>query len=143
MSSENQPYRIRGYGPGHPWYYILGGAVLSPKQIRAEVIRRGYRGCSVYDIDKADAKSEPQRSEQLRRIRAKAKEALRNDLSRYREVARELHQHRKQLQHGEHEPQCENVHTSMSLKHNHIYNDFAHIVTIDALLARQQDLFDL
>jgi hypothetical protein len=34
------------------------------------------------------------------------------------------------------------IHMSMSLKHNHIYNQFAHLLTLDELLGRQRDLFD-
>jgi hypothetical protein len=30
----------------------------------------------------------------------------------------------------------------MSLKRNHIYNDFAHIVFLEELLSKQGDLFD-
>lgn len=142
MPSETRR-KIRGYGPGHPWYYVLGGPVLFPKEILAGVIASGYRGYMAHDIDKADAKSEPQRSQQLRRIRQQVRADLRDDLSRYREVARDLSRLRKQSQPDSSAPQCDAIHTAASLKHNHIYNGLAHLALLDALLSHQPDLFDL
>ena len=36
---------------------------------------------------------------------------------------------------------CADIHTDISLKYAHIYNDFAHLNYIDDLLAQQGDLF--
>jgi len=84
-----------GYHAGHPWYYRLGGAIPSPKQIKAEVESKNYRGYLARRIDAAAAKSEPQRSESLRALREKVLEDLRKDLSRYRECAQELRRFRR------------------------------------------------
>lgn len=47
----------RGYNVGHPWYFRLGGAIPSPKQIKTEVESRDYRGYLAGDFDAAAAKS--------------------------------------------------------------------------------------
>jgi hypothetical protein len=83
-----------GYGAGHPWYYLLGGAVLSPKQIREKVRRSGYKGYLGEEIESADRKPEPQRSQTLKRFRARALEELKRDISGYRRRAVELHRYR-------------------------------------------------
>ena len=37
---------------------------------------------------------------------------------------------------------CNDIHTALSLKHNHLVNNFAHLITLDELLTKQMDLFD-
>lgn len=126
------------YEPGHPWCYVLGGPVLYPSGILAGVRRQAYQGYRT-DIDAGDRLPEPQRSAELRRIRSEILADLRADLSRYRGVVSALRRHRRQP--GDHRPECADVHVSVSLKHNHLANDFAHLLKIDALLAQQPDLF--
>ncbi len=141
---EEGLYTYCGRSAGHPWFYFLGGPVLTPKQIRESVRLSGYRGYLADDISHADRKPEPHRSTALRKLRAEVQRMLWADISRYREVARELHAYRKEHAHVEVLPNMSaEVHTSMSLKHNHIYNQFAHLLTLDELLSRQRDLFDL
>lgn len=131
------------YCPGHPWYYFLGGKVLTPKQILQSVIQTKYSGYDRDNIAKADQKPEPQRSELLRKLRLKFLNDLKRDLSIYRAVVRKLHAHRKlpSIEQGS-VPRCDDVDVAMSLKHNHLFNDFAHLYKIDMLLAQQPDLFD-
>ncbi|PRY94780.1 hypothetical protein BCF33_0378 [Hasllibacter halocynthiae] len=132
----------RGYRPGHPWYYLLGGEVLSPKVIRFEARLAGYKGYRQEEILIAAGKPEPQRSQLLSKIRGEVQHSLSANISRYREVARELHAYRRSHA-GEPVPNCsEAVHTSMSLKYAHIYNDFAHLDLLDSL-PQQTSLFDL
>lgn len=131
------------YRPGHPWYYLLGGPALMPSAIREAASRSTYHGYRAADIDKADAMGEPKRTTALRAIRKAVLDELRRDLGRYREVARELRCYRQETA-GSSLPEISaDVHTAISLKHNHLYNDFAHLLRIDALLSRQRDLFDL
>lgn len=133
-----------GYNAGHPWFYFLGGPVLSPKEIRASVRFDGYLGYMADDISAADRKPEPHRSAALRELRAEVQKMLWRDIGIYREVARELHAYRRAHANEADLPMMSaEVHTSMSLKHNHIYNDLAHLDAIDELLARQRDLFGL
>lgn len=131
------------YRPGHPWYYLLGGPVLKPSAIREAASRSIYHGYRAADIDKVDAMQEPKRSAALRAIREEVLEELRRDLSCYREVARELRCYRQETA-GSPLPEISaDVHTAISLKHNHLYNDFAHLLRLDAALSRQRDLLDL
>ncbi len=131
-----------GYRPGHPWYYKLGGVVHKPKAILAAVKDREYQGYKRDDIHQADNRQEPERSSTLRSLRLSALNDLQADLRTYREFARALHDYRKmdKAEQGA-QPICSDIHMSMSLKYNHLYNDFAHLNFIDELLTRQLDLF--
>lgn len=135
------PFAIGPYTPGHPWYYLLGGEVLPPKVIRFEAKINGYQGYRANEIRAAAALAEPQRTRRLRQIREEVLFTLRADISRYREVVCELHRYRKQTS-GLSVPSCSApVHTSVSLKHNHIYNGFAHLDLLDSI-PEQRDLLD-
>lgn len=142
MSAQDKPIEFThgGYGSGHPWYYNLGGKVLSPKQIKESVKQSGYQGYMRSDIAAADNRAEPQRSQTLREMRRKAMLDLASDLNGYRARARELAAFR-----SEHPEPCEpssaDIHTNISLKHNHLFNDFAHLIWLDDLLSKQGDLF--
>lgn len=129
------------YDTSHCWYYLLGGAVLSPKQIRNNVRRSGYQGYAARDINAAARKAEPQRSAALRRLRDQFKASLMNDLAIYRCHAVSLRRYRLKTP-LPNKPECAaGIHVAISLKHNHLVNDFAHLITIDDLLSQQQDLF--
>ncbi len=128
------------YEPSHPWHYLLGGKTLTPKQIRDSARTSGGMGWRQEELEKLDAKTEPQRSQGLRQLRATVLPELRTNLSRYRQVVLKLHRYRPE------EPTkesfvCNDIHVSVSLKHNHLFGDFAHLLTIDDMLARQPDLF--
>lgn len=141
MKCEFKPYL--GFNISHPWYYLLGGLVPSPKQIRAHAKTKGYGGYMADDIEAASRKSEPQRSEALRAIKAKVMEELQRNLSRYRELARELRLYRCKNTPDMNRPKCHSIHSKISLKFAHIFNDFAHLNYIDSLPELQGDLFDL
>lgn len=134
--------RANSYGAGHPWYYLLGGSVQGPKQILYCVKASGYQGYMADAIHEADSKPEPQRSQVLRSIRAQVKDDFRRDLSRYRALACELHTYRQHNGLVSEQPVCADIHTNISLKYCHIYNDLAHVLLLDDLLSRQPDLFD-
>ncbi len=134
-------YNNTGYNSGHPWYYKLGGTVLKPSSILENAKASGYQGYMREDIYQADKKAEPQRSETLRKIKAKVLHDLWSDISRYRECANQLRLYRQT-----NDPQyaggvCDDIHTAIGLKHNHIYNDMAHLNLLDNLLNKQKDLF--
>ncbi len=129
-----------GYHAGHPWYFRLGGAIPSPKQIKAEVESKDYRGYLADDIDAAAAKSEPQRSDTLRAMRERVLKDLAKDLSRYRECAQELRQFRRAGEQDERPLTC-NIYLAISLKTSHLTNGFANLRTIDDALTVQGDLF--
>ena len=131
----------QGYNSGHPWYYLLGGKRLTLKEIRQDVRASGYRGYLERDIDAADRLPEPKRSDALRAIRKRVTKSIAQDIARYREVARKLASHRAEGLDVEPFRGAADIHTAISLKHNHIYNEFAHLHVIDHLLNRQPDLF--
>ncbi|WP_160733618.1 hypothetical protein [Pelagerythrobacter marinus] len=131
-----------GYKSGHPWYYLLGGKRLSLKEIRESARASGYKGYRADAIAKADNLHEPRRSQVLREIREQAMRELNNDVSLYREFARKLARHRVAGEDSGPDRECADVHVSISLKHNHIYNEFAHLIVLDDLLNKQGDLFD-
>lgn len=130
-----------GYSEGHPWYYVRGGKVLTPRQICEDARTSGYRGYMRHDIEKADALAEPKRSAELRAIREKVMIDLRRDLSGYRRVVFALHALRRAYPEPWDKPSCDDVHTAVSLKHSHLFSDFAHLIWLDDLLMRQPDLF--
>lgn len=116
------------YSTGHPWYYVLGGKVLSLKEIWQEAEQANYKGYRESEIDKANGNNT-----KLRRLKV--------DVSAYRTSALALHRYRKKLPKDWH-PECDDIHTAMGLKRNHLFNEFANLQHIDELLAYQPDLFD-
>ena len=143
MRPQHNPIAsVHGYHAGHPWYYLLDGDIPTLKQIQAEAIASGYQGYAAADIAAIDSKPEPKRSELLRAKKTKFETDLREDISRYRKLVRELRQYRRDNRLTEIPVCCDDIHTSMSLKHAHLYNDFAHLHYLDELLNKQKDLFD-
>lgn len=124
---------MKSYSPCHSWYYKLGGAVLRPKQILVNAKQSGNCGYRYDEIEAAERKSEPARSEKLRALRAEEIERIRADLKRYRELACQLREFRKCNGDVCNQPVCADIHMNISLKHNHLYNRFAHLVIIDDL----------
>jgi hypothetical protein len=130
MSYENS------YKTGHPWYYVLGGKVLTLKEIWQEADTASYRGYLESEIDKAAGNNA-----KLNVLKTEAIARLKEDISRYRICALELHRYRKALPEN-HEPVCEDIHASMGFKRNHIFNEFANLKQINELLQQQPTLFD-
>lgn len=131
----------QGYGAGHPWYYFLGGRVPKLKDIKNSVHSDGYEGYLADEIKALGRKHEPQRTRAINAMRSKLIDDLRRDISIYRRCVRELRQYRQE--HPERKcATCAEIHTSMSLKHNHIYNGFANLRTLKMLPEQQLDLFE-
>lgn len=76
-----------------------------------------------------------------RKLKVEAEQVYRKDLSRYRELALELSRKRRNEQTTEWRRACQDIHVDLSLKHNHLYNDLAHLIQIKERLSRQMDLF--
>jgi len=112
-----------------------------PKQIRAEVSAGKYQGYVAEEINAVDNKPEPHRSEALRAFKAKFTKDLAEDISRYRQIACAIRQDRAENTTFIEHDCCVDIHTDISLKYAHIYNDFAHLIYIEDLLAQQGDLF--
>jgi len=140
MTTADTPYTA--YSSGHPWYYVLGGPILMPSDIRKKVKMKGYAGYLESDIEKAANRSEPQRSQELAEIKKSALASMKRNLSEYRHLVRELREHRQAHPERQKQPICDAIDTSMSLKHNHLYNDFAHLLFLETKTSNQLDLFD-
>lgn len=134
-------YKHRGYCPGHPWFYFLGGRPRRPREILEVTRQSGYEGYAREDIKSADAMAEPKRSEKLRALRQKFRADLIRDISRYRECVRELRETVWDIPDGSEVASSGEIHTALSLKHNHMANNYAHLILLDELLAQQADLF--
>lgn len=141
--AHHSPLTFHDYDAGHPWHYFLGGPVRSPKVIRDATVAGGVRGYRRDEIEAANAKAEPARSKALRAIRTEVMQDLWNDLAGYRKRVRDLHRARRTERRTDSPACCDPVHVAVSLKHNHLVNDFAHLHAIDDLMARQGDLFGL
>ena len=128
------------YNAGHPWYYKLGGTILRPKEILATVKLSGYQGYMADDIVRIDKKAEPERSKALREIKGKCVKDLWKNISCYRNLAHKLRFERKLSGIDALSGSSNELHTSMSLKHNHIYNDLAHLNYLNTLFT-QFELF--
>lgn len=135
-------YSQNGYSSGHPWYYLLGGDILKPRQILKAVIEENYKGYKADKILDADQKEEPIRSEQLRQMKAEILNELWDDISSYRQYAFQLRKLRSQNNAATEQFVCQDIHTNISLKHNHIYNAMAHLHLVNNALNKQKDLFD-
>ena len=132
-----------GYHSGHPWYYLLGGKVLTLKQICNVVYEGSYRGYRADEIRAIAKRREPQRTAAIRKIRHDIIIELKADISRYRICVFQLHAHRRATDGLDIPNICNDIHVSVSLKHNHIVNGFAHLALLDELPAQQGDLFAL
>ncbi|MGI1678096.1 MAG: hypothetical protein K6L75_05145 [Cellvibrionaceae bacterium] len=132
------------YSPGHPWYYKLGGRVLNPAAIMEEVKQENYRSYMADDITKAGNMAEPKRSQKLRDIKTQHVEELAQDLEIYRKYVHQLRELRTVQGEVDSSDGCLDLYMSLSLKHNHIYNDMAVLLYADTLLCKptaQMDLF--
>lgn len=130
-----------GYSICHPWYYYLGGKVLSPKELLNTVKTSGYKGYRKADILHADAKEEPKRSEALRLIKKEVLANYKRDVSGYRKYALQIHRRKNDPNYIPFNSSCDNMDTNMSLKTSHLINCFAHLIWLDELLSVQGDLF--
>ena len=140
MSNKAKESVIGDYCAGHPWFYVRGNKVLTPKQIKQDVMQSEYRGYLKDEILAIDKQAEPKRTEKLNKLRQDALQYLKSDLSRYRQCAFELHRFKKIHGQSYNPVSCDDIHTSIGLVHNHIYNRFAHLILLDEL-DTQLDMF--
>lgn len=129
-----------GYSAGHPWYYVLGGHVPRLREIRDHAIIKGYRCYLTDEIQAAHEKPEPARSAAIAELIETVTAELRRDVSGYRRAARELGTARAEQQGSDVKTICDSVHVAISLKFNHLINDFTHLHALQNL-PKQLDLF--
>ena len=131
------------YTPSHPWYYFLGGRPLTPKEIWQNAKDKNYHGYAWGRIEKADRLKDPKRTEKLQKMRDDFYQDFRRDLRIYRQCALQYHRERETTHNPSSNNGCRDIDVSLMLKHNHLSNGFAHLITLDDLLKSDQlDLFD-
>ncbi|NRA87236.1 MAG: hypothetical protein HRU28_07535 [Rhizobiales bacterium] len=82
--------RSSDYSPFHPWYYYLGGAVISLKQTKARIAIKDVESYRAEEFEEINSRVEPRRSETLLLIKEKIMQELARDISAYRRAVREL-----------------------------------------------------
>lgn len=141
MMKQRNTLTYADYNVGHPWYYFLGGQIPSLREIQNDARQSDYKGYRCDDIAAADGKSEPARTNALRAIRSDVLIELKRNIAGYRKCALELRRYHAANALPDRPAACGNIHTNISLKYSHLYNDFAHLITLDDLLSKQSDLF--
>lgn len=135
-------FEWQGYSPCHPWFYVLGGEIRTPKQIIKHVQFMEYKGYLADHIQAVAKRSEPFRSKELKKIKEKVIKDYRQDLSRYRSLANKLRTYRKtSAEIAVSNLSCEDIHMNISLKYNHLINDFAHLLLLENSISYQMTLF--
>lgn len=132
-----------GYGSGHPWYYRLGGRILYPGEIKAEIYDRSPDEWHLQGFASIARMAEPARSREIQKQRKIITDGLQDDITRYRELARQINKLRTFIGpapkptflESQNEPN-----SGISLKHNHIHYGFSKLRALDSLDV-QQDLF--
>lgn len=124
--------------PGHSSYYHDPDAVpLTPDQIRASVWLSDYEGYRMEEWARIRAMPDgPRRAAALAEARRCAERDLERDLARYAEVCRELAAFHLFI--GPHDPHgiemmYRDPRTAAWLKHNHLYNAYANLRSIERL----------
>lgn len=118
---------LRGYGPGHPWYYLLGGRPLRPEEIELD---REWELPSDIKLDRL--KDPDKRRKRLVEMRKDYEERLQADIRRYEEVTTpgyEVSSYDRSLGYG--------LETSLFLCHNHIWSSKAWLAAINRELDRE------
>ncbi len=57
---------LNNYKSGHPWYYHLGGKILTPKNILENAKLSNYQGYLENDVKKFDLLDEPKRTQKFK-----------------------------------------------------------------------------
>ena len=119
---------LRGYDPGHPWYYLLGG-----RQLRPEEIEPDSEWDLPHDTKLKRLTDPPKRKKRLVELREEYERHLRHDIDRYLEVITpgyEVSTSDRHFGYG--------LETSIYLCHNHILANKMWLVAINRELAKHQ-----
>ena len=119
---------LRGYDPGHPWYYLRGGRPLRPEEIEPD---REWELPSDTRLDRL--KDPDKRKKWLEELRREYGKSLQQDIERYSEVISpgyELTAFDRKLGYG--------LETSIYLCHNHVWASKAWLAAIERELAKHR-----
>lgn len=139
LHNENHTYTHQGHDCGEPWYYALGGPVLTIKQIKAKVKASNHRGYLENELPLIDAQPEPRRLELFLHYREEFRAELAENLSSYRRAVRKLNEYRASSQQKAPPTYCHEVHEEMSVTYALLTIDFGHLALIDELLSKEPD----
>lgn len=121
---------LRGYDPGHPWYYLLGGRPLRPEEIEPD------REWELPNDVKLDRLKDPgKRKKRMIELRKDYENRLQADIRRYLEVVTPGHEVSS--------CDCMNgygLETSIYLCHNHILSNKMWLAAINRELAKANPL---
>ncbi|MFA5111331.1 MAG: hypothetical protein WC443_08005 [Desulfobaccales bacterium] len=115
---------LRGYDPGHPWYYLLGGRPLRPEEIEPD---REWELPS--DIKLNGLKDPAKRRKRLIEMRQEYEKRLQADIERYLQVVTpgyEMSSYDRSMGYG--------LETSLFLCHNHVWSSKAWLAAINRKL---------
>lgn len=131
LTLEPDDPALRGYDPGHPWYYILGGRPLRVDEIEGNPSSNFLRL-----VTKKLPKDQKNRALALLRLQAEAEKALAVDRARYEEIVAKgkaaLSRYDILMGYG--------LETALFLKHNHITYQKSLLAEIKAQLNGPQKL---
>lgn len=101
-----------------------------------------YRGYDEDDIVALGDLREPMLTQRHRVLRFRIVDDLCDDMMCYRKFFRALNAFRRAEPEAKRSPASEDPHLDVSLKHNHLYNGFARLASVEEFLSKQGDLFD-
>lgn len=132
-----------GYNSSHPWYYKLGGRILSPAEIAAEVEHELGTTGDFTMVEKLDQMNEPRRSNKIRKAIEQLQQSQQQNVERYHEVTEQLTYERERPGPYEWDKRrmWSDPTTAVSLKHNHIAYAHATICRLNDLVSVQLELF--
>jgi hypothetical protein len=119
---------LRGYSPGHPWYYLLGGRPLMPEEIEPD-----FEWELPSDVRLDNLKDPAKRKKRLLEMLDEYEKSVQSDIQRYEEVISprfEVSSYDRNLGY------C--LETSIYLCHNHILSNKAWLAAINRELEKYQ-----
>jgi len=117
----NDP-ELRGYDPGHPWFYLLGGRPLRPEEIEPD-----KEWELPHDVKLDRMKDPAKRQRRLMEMQKEHEQALQRDIDRYLEVITPGYA-----------DEGDRLETSIYLCHNHIWANKAWLAAINRELTKYQ-----
>ena len=119
---------LRGYDPGHPWYYLLGGRPLRPEEIEPN-----FEWELPHDVALERLKEPAKRTKRLLDLREDYEKNVQCAIERYKEVispAHEVSAYDWKMGYG--------LETAIYLSHNHLLSYQAWLAAINRELAKYQ-----
>lgn len=132
-----------GYDSGHPWYYKLGGRILTPDEVKALARATDSKRGDNARVAKLAQMSEPRRSKEVRAAIAQLEKAVQGHIYRYLQVSRRVQYERERPgpYTWDERRMWNEPDTATSLTHNHITYDQGTIEMLKRVGWVQLELF--